>query len=327
MYTHFHPRSPNVTQGWGDDRQLAPIFQSKHPDAKKCLGVSMFEYMNATNRCFLNEQSRMTEDICNLISDIYEGKLTVAEGCEQEPEWRANRRVLFVSGIGTERIHLEECPQEGDFKKTKYGQGTRFKSAEYIGRLVPQLSSTIGQENIFVLTPYRAQRALIKTFLKNSGQKKVTVSTVHRAQGSEYHTVIFDPVIASGERLLGDPEEGLRLINVALSRAKARLIIIMSRGDRANEHLRRIAHSISGEGRFDEAVPLKEIAILDGFPANFVGKIVRWEKYVGPIEQHQIADSFYINDFISGERKRIKTEVVRAICSRTADSPSNHQEQ
>jgi len=98
------------------------------------------------------------------------------------------------------------------------------------------------------LTPYRAQRGLIKTFLRNAGQTKVPVSTVHRAQGSEYHTVIFDPVIATGEKLLGHPVEGPRLINVALSRAKARLVVIMSVGDYANEYLRRIAQLISGEG-------------------------------------------------------------------------------
>lgn len=73
------------------------------------------------------------------------------------------------------------------------------------------------------------------------------VSTVHRAQGSECHTVIFDPVIATGDRLLGHPEEGARLINVALSRAMARLVVIMSAGDGANEYLRRVAHLPSAE--------------------------------------------------------------------------------
>jgi superfamily I DNA and/or RNA helicase len=38
------------------------------------------------------------------------------------------------------------------------------------------------------------------------------------------------------------------LINVALSRAKARLVVILSVGDHANEYLRRIAQVISGDG-------------------------------------------------------------------------------
>jgi len=168
-------------------------------------------------------------------------ELIVAEKCAADAEWRADRRAQFVPGIGTNRVHLETCSAEGDFKQTKYGMGTRYKSAEYIGQIVPPLTSQVGEENVLVLTPYRAQRGLIKTFLRNAGQTKVLVSTVHRAQGSEYHTVIFDPVIATGEKLLGHPVEGPRLINVALSRAKARLVVIMSVGDYDNEYLRRVA--------------------------------------------------------------------------------------
>jgi DNA replication ATP-dependent helicase Dna2 len=233
----------------GDHKQLAPIVRSAHPDAKKWLGVSMFKYMNPQNRCFLNEQSRMAKEICDIVSCVfYEGGLMVAENCAADAEWRAERRVHFVHGIGTDRVHVEKCSAEGDFKQTKYGKGTRYKSAEYIGQIVPSLTGQVGEENVLVLTPYRAQRGLIKTFLRNAGQTKVLVSTVHRAQGSEYHTVIFDPVIATGDKLLGHPVEGPRLINVALSRAKARLVVIMSVGDCANECLRRIARLIS-DGR------------------------------------------------------------------------------
>jgi DNA replication ATP-dependent helicase Dna2 len=233
----------------GDHKQLAPIVRSAHPDAKKWLGVSMFKYMNPQNRCFLNEQSRMAEEICDIVSYVfYDGELIVADQCATDAEWCAERRAQFVPGIGTGRVHLAQCPAEGDFKQTKYGIGTRYKSAEYIGQIVPSLTGQVGEENVLVLTPYRAQRGLIKAFLRSAGQTKVPVSTVHRAQGTEYHTVIFDPVIATGERLLGPPVEGPRLINVALSRAKARLVVILSLGDHANQYLRRIAHVIAGGG-------------------------------------------------------------------------------
>ena len=234
----------------GDYKQLAPIVRSAHPEAKKWLGASMFKYMNRQNRCFLNEQSRMAEEICDLVSEVfYDGELIVASQCATDPEWRAERHTQFVPGIGAERVHLERCPAEGDFKQTKYGIGTRYRSAEYIGQIVPALTGQVGEENVLVLTPYRAQRGLIKTFLRNAGQTKVPVSTVHRAQGSECHTVIFDPVIASGTKLLGHPVEGPRLINVALSRAKARLVVIMSDGDYANDCLGRMAHVILGQAR------------------------------------------------------------------------------
>jgi hypothetical protein len=306
----------------GDPKQLAPIVRSLHPDAKEWLGVSMFKYMNPQNLCLLNEQSRMAKEICDIVSYVfYEGELKVAEKCETDAEWRAERRAQFVPGIGTDRVHLEKCSAEGDFKQTKYGKGTRYKSAEYIGQIVPSLTGQVGQENVLVLTPHRAQRGLIKTFLRNAGQSKVKVSTVHGAQGSECHTVIFDPVIATGEKLLGHPDEGPRLINVALSRAKARLVVIMSAGDYANEYLRRIAHAISGEGQFDGAVDLCELALQPGFPGKFLGRIVSWAFAVGPIEAHGAPGSFYINDFRTGQRKAFKVDVVQSKCTRSQANP------
>jgi DNA replication ATP-dependent helicase Dna2 len=303
----------------GDHKQLAPIVQSQHPDSQKWLGISMFRHMNASNCCFLNEQFRMAEEICEIVSHVfYEGELVLAEGCEQDPLWRTDRRVQFAPGMGTERVHLEKCEAEGEFKKTKYGIGTRYKSAEYIGKIAGVLAAQAGQENVLVLTPFRAQRALIKTFLNNSGLRRVRVSTVHRAQGSECHTVIFDPVIATGERLLGHPEEGPRLLNVALSRAMARLVIIMSAGDGANEYLRRVAHAISGTGHFDGAIDLRDLAADPDFPNKYVGKVVSWGLVVGPIEKHPLPDCFYINDFRTGQRKTYKVDTVRKACRTSA---------
>jgi hypothetical protein len=61
--------------------------------------------------------------------------------------------VCSSSPGGTDRVHLEKCPAEGDFKQTNYGMGTRYKSAEHIGQIVPSLTGQVGEENVLVLTP------------------------------------------------------------------------------------------------------------------------------------------------------------------------------
>jgi DNA replication ATP-dependent helicase Dna2 len=302
----------------GDHQQLAPIVQSDHPDAKKYLSVSMFDYMTVHNRCLLNEQSRMTEEICDIVSHVfYEGELMVADGCEDNALWRSERRSPPLPKIGSKRVHLEMCQEEGSFKLTRYGIGTRYKSAEYVSELAASCAAQMGEDSVLVLTPYRAQRALIKTFLKNAGWRGVRVSTVHRAQGTECHTVIFDPVIASGNKLLGDRKEGPRLINVALSRAKARLILVLSAGDLCNEYLRRIAHVIDGTGKFDEAVPMSELIAHPNFPENAIGTVVRWGNVVGRIESCGKQGFFHLNDFVTGQKKSFSTAVVRGMCSQT----------
>jgi hypothetical protein len=299
----------------GDHKQLAPIIQSQHPLVGKWLGVSMFKYMTPANRCFLNEQSRMVEEICEIVSHVfYDGQLILADGYERNAVWRSERRTSFVPRIGTERVHLERCAVDGDFKQTKYGIGTRYQSAEYIKGIVGIISAQVGQENVLVLTPYRAQRGLITAFLRKSGLKRVRVSTIHRAQGSECHTVIFDPVIATGGRLLGHAEEGPRLINVALSRAKARLVVIMSAGDHANEYLRRIAQVIGGTGHFDDAVDLATIANDSGFPEHHIGRIVRWATAVGRLDRDSDPTKFAINDFQTGKpRKFVIKDVIHTV--------------
>ena len=119
-------------------------------------------------------------------------------------------------------------------------------------RLVHDLVNAIDQSDILVLTPYRAQRTLLRAFLKNAGYKRVLVSTVHRAQGSERNTVIFDPVHASTS-FLNNRDLGPRLMNVALSRAKARLFVIASRENLLNPVIRQIADILTAD---DDVAPV-----------------------------------------------------------------------
>ncbi|MCM3420834.1 ATP-binding domain-containing protein [Sphingopyxis alaskensis] len=64
---------------------------------------------------------------------------------------------------------------------------------------------------------------------------EISVSTVHRAQGSERTLVIFDPVDGTSNFLQG--RDGERLINVAISRAKAHVIVPFVREDLNNPAL------------------------------------------------------------------------------------------
>jgi hypothetical protein len=66
-----------------------------------------------------------------------------------------------------------------------------------------------------------------------------TVSTVHRAQGSERRLVIFDPVCPTADFVAG--EEGMRLVNMAFSRAQCRLIVMLQHGWEQHTALRFLA--------------------------------------------------------------------------------------
>lgn len=65
---------------------------------------------------------------------------------------------------------------------------------------------------------------------------------MHRAQGSERTLVIFDPVDASSTFFNG--KEGDRLINVAISRAKAHVVIPYHANDLRKPAMKQM-HSIA----------------------------------------------------------------------------------
>ena len=190
----------------------------------------------------------------------------------------------------------------------------RFASADFVGEVVERLLETLSPDQIMVLCPYRAQRSILKSNLRRKNIKGVEVRTVHRAQGSECHTIIFDSVLASTEFLNND-ENGPRLLNVALSRAKARLILVVSRGDLQNRWLRRIANVIaSRDGAGDDAVAIEAVIFEKDFPLGQTNAVVRYRDIVGSVQPASTSDAFCIMDFRTGQNRTFKIDVVRKQC-------------
>ena len=106
---------------------------------------------------------------------------------------------------------------------------------------------------VLIGSPYRPQARLVNLLIKDAGlEREVVPGTAHTFQGSEAPVVIFDLVLDEPHRQAGlfDPrrnEDNLRLLNVALTRARRRLIVL---GDfnwveqHANRHssLRELVH-------------------------------------------------------------------------------------
>jgi superfamily I DNA and/or RNA helicase len=117
---------------------------------------------------------------------------------------------------------------------------TRPESALQIIRLILQAQANhFNLRNIIVLTPFVAQMKIIRNRLDDHGLYSVNTSTVHRTQGTERQVVIFDAVDGTSDFLSTDSAK--RLINVALSRAQAKLILLFSETDRQNDLLRSIS--------------------------------------------------------------------------------------
>ncbi|MHB8928814.1 MAG: AAA domain-containing protein [Bacillota bacterium] len=90
-----------------------------------------------------------------------------------------------------------------------------------------------GADQVGLVAPYRAQVKLLQRLVEEQGldRHRVEVNTVHRFQGSERSVMIFDlvdgPPFDVGRLLKGGRGSGaMRLLNVACTRAKGKLVLV-----------------------------------------------------------------------------------------------------
>jgi hypothetical protein len=328
----------------GDPQQLSPVLRSEDRGAKLWLGRSPFAAMPKgraggqgapmpTPRtpqapqdsqaspgaeatwpvAMLDEQSRMAAPIGDLVSDMfYDGALRVAADASASDAWRAARARALGDIPADVHVKVHRVTREGGWSARDRGP-VRRESAEAIAATIAQAlaSGDWAPEELIVLTPFRAQRALIRQRLFAQGvDERVKVSTVHRAQGSEAPVVFFDP--ADGTQAFLQTEEARRLLNVALSRAQAKVVVYLSSADLTNPVLAPIVHRMRLAADPREPVALPSLAKAPDFPFNAKGLRVAAGRLVG--EVHRIAPDgrqFWVINEKSGNEVVIDTAFWR----------------
>lgn len=279
----------------GDPQQLSPVLRSREREARRWLGRSAFAEMprQGPALALLDEQSRMAAAISDLVSQLfYEGTLRVAADASASPAWLQARQRRFVEVPAESHIHVQTMRASGTWSAADRGP-LRRESAEAIADLIetaladsPDLGGGWQPHELVVLTPFRAQRALIRQRLRARGlpEAQIKVSTVHRAQGSEAPVLLFDPV--DGSQPFLQTEEAQRLFNVAWSRAQAKLIVFLAPGDSAhNPFLAPIVQRLRLAGDTRPVHALLELAAQPGFPVNALGLRVSAGRLSGEISQ------------------------------------------
>ena len=274
----------------GDPQQLAPVQRSDDRLARRWLGRSPFAEMprypssGGPGVALLDEQSRMAPPIGELVSQLfYDGALRVADDARASPAWQAARTRALGDIGGDAHVHVHRVKTDGGWVAAERGP-VRRESAEAISELLARaLASGDWQPaDLIVLTPFRAQRALIRERLRARGlPESLRVSTVHRAQGSEAPVVLFDP--ADGAQPFLHGEAAQRLLNVALSRAQAKLVLFVSAADAASPLLAPLMQRLRLAGDTRAATPLLALAGLPDFPANTLGKRVSAGRHEGEV--------------------------------------------
>ena len=191
----------------GDPFQLPPMVLSdkaKKMDFNKSILEHSFN--NCENVFFLDTQYRMRQSISDFSSKyFYEGKL-------KTPEAQADisNHIIFYDTAGT------------GFEEMRGSDGLGFINLgelDLIEKIIE--SEAFNLKELAIISPYSGQVQLAKEKL----DKQIRISTIDSFQGQESLTIILSLVRSNSDAIIGFLND-YRRMNVALTRAKEKLIII-----------------------------------------------------------------------------------------------------
>jgi hypothetical protein len=213
----------------GDFLQLAPIAAASAPLVRRWLGTHVFSSAGCDRvasdhplRVLLDEQWRMHPQIAAVVSrTFYGGRLRDAAQLATRPS-------------RTPAIALCDTATTGAVTTSSAG-GSKLNQvhADLVAELALQAAP---HQDVAVIAPYRAQVRRIRGLIHARApgwlqDGRIEVFSVHRFQGRERSLVLFDTVEAPGTapRFLDELHnpDAPRLVNVALSRAVDRLVLIV----------------------------------------------------------------------------------------------------
>jgi hypothetical protein len=205
----------------GDHKQLPP-FASDELEQRES-EVSLFEHLLETYddgiQTMLRRQYRMHEDIVEFPNEaFYDGRLETADG---NRDWTIDDLDPLVA-----------YDVAGGEEHTSGKSYRNPAEAEIVAEEVERLREHgVRQSDIGVITPYSGQIGCIKNALADLDVRTrgIKVNTVDSFQGSEREAIVLSLVRSndrgsSGFLTFGD--EGERRLNVSLTRAKRRLVVV-----------------------------------------------------------------------------------------------------
>jgi DNA replication ATP-dependent helicase Dna2 len=242
----------------GDHYQLPPLVQNKAA-LEGGLDVSLFRQLSETQPesvVELGRQYRMCEEIMSLSNElIYHGKLR----CGNED---VARRVLHITS--PEALHVyhgmqSSCASTSEpdcwlARATNPMQKVVFANTDRLGtsatetlsgggKITNNLEATLAAQlvlsllalgvpgrEIGVITLYRSQLALMRQLFRRAGiSDSVEIDSADRFQGRDKECIILSMVRSNEVGIVGELLKDWRRVNVALTRARSKLIVLGSR--------------------------------------------------------------------------------------------------
>ncbi|MBI5572017.1 MAG: AAA family ATPase [Desulfomonile tiedjei] len=225
----------------GDHLQLPPVVKTPSEPSvldegrglERSLFERLFEQVPGSRISRLKMQYRMNREVQEIPSQLfYDGLLVPAPDV-------ATRRLGISPAPSPDRqmgrivdpdvpVIFVDVPAAGSAKSSPYEADLACKIVETL------LASGVASHEIGIITPYRAQQALVRGLLANvrGALPRLSVDTVDRFQGGEREVIILS--LARSDSVTSFLADRKRL-NVSLSRARSKLILL-GNGPALKEH-------------------------------------------------------------------------------------------
>lgn len=218
----------------GDFQQLSPITVAGVPILRdsvfKLCGIDINHTDHPALHQLLN-QRRSNPKLVDLINHSFY--------CDRLHAQNGKNHKVIVRPPYSECVIGMRCVPDGLVRFTKGGTRQNVSNAGAVMELLDLFSQDSKEIfSIGVITPYTGQVSMLKAlFIKKEYdadfQDRVKIGTVHTFQGSECDVIIFDMVDSEFEGgkksyfgKIYSGEQGERLLNVAISRARHKLIVV-----------------------------------------------------------------------------------------------------
>ena len=209
----------------GDHFQLAPTIKSNEA-AKAGLSTTLLEKcvsLHPEAVTLLNEQYRMNETIMGFSSkEFYEDKLKAHQSVAKQLLFPGDMPLTFIDTAG--------C---GFDEKLEGTSSVNPEEAAFLIKHLTQLAETLSAADfptVAVISPYKEQIRILQELLLNSDtllphRDKISVNTIDSFQGQERDVVYISMVRSNTSGDIGFLSD-IRRMNVAITRAKKKLVII-----------------------------------------------------------------------------------------------------
>lgn len=271
----------------GDDKQLPPIRAGRSVTLEnRALGGSLYSFLKSAQvpEFALEETFRLNAPLAAFPErKFYPGRYRSApevatQRLELKETWRDGLENWETACLDPDHpivVVLHDGPLAASSNAFEAAVAARL--AGHLARLMPGDEPGLWRERLAIVSPHRAQNSAIRDALTAPMQAVAFVETVDRIQGKERDAIILSYSVADAEFAVAEadfifaPER----LNVAITRARSKLIVLVSRrllDAVPTEQEQMDKAELLREFAFD-AVLLAEAALPDGAGGRFPAQI------------------------------------------------------